>query len=58
MIPLDSIRRLYPVTHKGVFLNHAATSSISAASIRRIEETARQMAEPLGKHFYSALGTI
>lgn len=58
MIALDSVRRQYPITKHGVFLNHAATSSVSAATIRRIEETARQMAEPLGKHFYNALGAI
>ncbi len=56
---LQSLRARYPITRApGHFLNYAATCPVSRATIDRMKTVAEQMAQPLGKHFYQALGVI
>ncbi len=55
---LRLVRTYFPVTEQGTFLNHAATSPCSIATVKRIQACAEEMKEPLGKHFYEALGVF
>ncbi|MBF5058600.1 aminotransferase class V-fold PLP-dependent enzyme [Candidatus Neptunochlamydia vexilliferae] len=48
----------YPVLKEGIFLNHAATAPVSYRTIERMQALCGEMKEPLGKHFYEALGVM
>ena len=53
---LNKLRKNYPITYNGVFLNHAATSPVSHGTVEKMKEINDKMTEPLSKHFYQWLG--
>lgn len=55
---LSDIRSKYPITKNDIYLNHAATAPIAAATIERMCEVAQQMQRPLSEHFYPWLGIV